>query len=156
MPKKPRYWDSPKGQVLRAIIIDKAVTWADVKIRSGLKHGMMYEVVGELLRADVLEYSKDEGFRIFNGELYKSYENATDQKVPEFKEPSREHIDWLTSWIENNEGCDATLDHHHFFLDGVSLFEITRKLIGQARKSSSLHSLRCGSSWRLARVRGRT
>jgi len=98
----------------------------------------MYKVVGDLQRAGVLEYSKDEGFRILNEELYESYENATDQKVPESKEPSREHVDWLTSWIDKNEECDATLDHHHFFLDGPNLYEITRKLIGQARKSISV------------------
>ena len=138
LPEEPRYWDSWKGQILRAIIIDNAVTWADVRNRSGLEQGKMYKVVGDLQRAGVLLYSKDEGFRILNEELYRSYENATDQKVPESKEPSREHIDWLTSWIDKNEECDATLDHHHFFLDGPSLYEITRKLIGQARKSISV------------------
>ncbi len=133
--KKPRYWDSWKGRILRAIILDNATTWKDVKNRSGLEQRKMFKVVRELDKAGVLEYSKDSGFRIMDEDLSRAYETTAGEKVPESKEPSHVHIDWLQSWIENNEACDATLDHLHFFLDGINLSEFTRKLFGQAKKS---------------------
>ena len=137
MSNKPRYWDSWRGQILRAIIIDKAITWLDVREKSGLEQKKMFKVVGELKRANELDYSKETGFKVLDDTLIQSYERMTDQNVPEPKTtaPSSQHIEWLQGWIDSNEGCDATLEHHHFFLDGPNLFELTRKLIERAKKS---------------------
>jgi len=97
----------------------------------------MFKVVGELKRAGVLEYSKDEGFKILNDEIRTSYENMTDEKKPTVSEDkqSKEYIEWLKAWIDGNDECDVSLEFHHFFLDGSNLFELTRRLLEHATKS---------------------
>jgi len=134
MSKNPRYWDSWKGQILRAIIIDKLDTWIEVRDKAELTQRKMFKVVGELRRVGVLEYSKNDGFKILDDDLRKAYENTSVQSSSA-PEPSQEHIDWLRSWIDSNERVETTLENQHFFLDGPDLYEFTRKLIGQAKKS---------------------
>ncbi len=95
----------------------------------------MFKVVRELQDAGVLEYSKEEGFKVVNQELLQAYKNTKYQTTAESKKSSTELIEWLKAWIDSNEECDATLEHYHFFLDGPNLYEFTRKLIGQAKKS---------------------
>ncbi|TXT54054.1 MAG: hypothetical protein BAJATHORv1_90002 [Candidatus Thorarchaeota archaeon] len=64
MSKKPKYWDSWKGRILRAIILDKLETWTEVRERAGLEQRQMFKVVRELQRLGILEYLDDKRFRM--------------------------------------------------------------------------------------------
>jgi hypothetical protein len=139
MTDKPKYWDSWKGQILRAIIIDNASTWGEVKRNVDLTHKQMYKAVGELQRLNAIEYSKDKDFRVIDADLRRGYEESENEKSDRNKKETVNHFDWIRSWAENNEECNANLGNLHTFLEGRCLLEITRKLITRAK--SSVHAI---------------
>ncbi|MFQ5884745.1 MAG: phospholipase D family protein [Thermoplasmata archaeon] len=138
MSKKPKHWDSWKGKVLRAIIFEKAETWQEVKEKSELTQKQMLKVIRELRRSGKLEYPESKGerrFSILDNELVRAYETFTTRKPPEEdKKPMREHAVWIESWFETAE-VNASLNHHHFFLERTDLSDFTRRLMDRARRN---------------------
>lgn len=135
MTEKPRYWDSWKGRILRAVILDDAVLWDEVKQKSGLEHRQMYRAVGELQKKQLIEYSQDKTFRVVDDGIRRAYEAFSEDRAPQSHEVLEEHTGWIQGWVENNQESNASLDNLHFFLDGRWLPEFTRKLVDRARSS---------------------
>ena len=143
-PKKPRYWDSWKGKVLRAIAIKGAKTWQDVRETSGLTPPVFNRVLAELLNPGVLEKRESGGkteYSIVSPELGRSYRSyaesagdigptgdTTDSEILR-----QEHVKWINGWIESNKMGIST-QKQHFFLRGPYLSEFTRKIIEQAKR----------------------
>jgi phosphatidylserine/phosphatidylglycerophosphate/cardiolipin synthase-like enzyme len=138
MSEKPKYWDSWKGQVLRAIIFDGVDTWKDVREKSGLSHNQMLRVVKELRKSETIDYEEIEGikrFRVLDHALVKEYQSGTKEKVVKTGEkPISDHNEWIRKWIGTNE-VNVSLDHLHFFLEGPNLTDITRRLMDRAKVS---------------------
>ncbi len=138
MSDKPKYWDSWKGQILRAIIFDAADHWKDVREKSGLSQNQMLKAVKELRNSETIAYEEIEGikrFRIIDHELKRQYQsNPVEQVTKPEKEQTSEHIDWIKQWI-STAGVNVSLDNHHFFLEGPNLTDITRRLMDRAKAS---------------------
>ncbi len=134
--KKPKYWDSWRGQLLRSIILDGVDTWKDVREKSGLSQNQMLKVVKELRKSETIDYGEIEGekrFRVIDRELAKAYQSGTkEQVVKSEKKQTREHKEWIQKWIRTSE-LNVSLDHHHFFLEGPNLTDITRRLMDRAK-----------------------
>jgi phosphatidylserine/phosphatidylglycerophosphate/cardiolipin synthase-like enzyme len=135
---KPKYWDSWKGQLLRAIIFDKVDIWKDVREKSGLTHNQMLKVVKELRKSETIDYGEIEGvkrFRIIDQELGKAYQSETkEQVVKSERKQSVEHKEWIQKWMDTS-GMNTSLDHLHFFLEGPNLTDITRRLMDRAKSN---------------------
>ena len=96
MGNKPKYWDSVKGQVLRAIIFDGATKWEEVRKKSNLSHKQLYKVVGELKHAGVIDYSetgKDKRFLIIDTDLEIDYLSVDEIYISELKTAPQDHIE---------------------------------------------------------------
>ena len=65
MSEKPKYWDSWRGQILRAIILDNVDTWKEVRDKSGLSHNQMLKAVNELRKSEIIDYSEIDGVKRF-------------------------------------------------------------------------------------------
>jgi len=55
LPEEPRYWGSWKGRVIRAIAIDRAQTWSEMRDITGLSPKSLNRVLAEMFDAEVLE-----------------------------------------------------------------------------------------------------
>lgn len=75
---KPRYFDSWKGRIVKAIVHDNARSWFDLIVATGLGAKSLNKVIAEMLSAGALE-KKDEIYRL-EYELYKEY-RAYDKTV---------------------------------------------------------------------------
>ena len=143
-PKKPRYWDSWKGKVIRAIALKDAKYWQDIRETSGFTPPVLNRVLAELLNPHVLEKRESEGkqeYWIVSPELRESYrsyaatvggaestEGATDSEILR-----EEHVAWIKEWIRSNE-LGLSTQGQHFFLRGSDLSEFTRKIIERAKR----------------------
>ena len=141
--KKPNYWDSWRGQIIRAIIFDDATTWMDIRDKSGLTQKQLYSAMGKLMRSGIVLVSEIDGeknYSIGHGDLYDEYqeyqsavsEDQASQQPP--KKSSATHIQWLQSWIDQDE-VNASLENSHFFLDSKNLSYVTQKLLERSQQS---------------------
>lgn len=55
MLEEPRYWESWKGRVVKAIAIDGVRTWTEIRDSTGLSPMSLNKVLSELFNADMLE-----------------------------------------------------------------------------------------------------
>lgn len=137
MSRKPKYWDSWRGKVLRAIIYDGATTWKEVKERTNLDHGQLYKAVGELQRTGVIDYSgfeEEKIFRVLDGDIERAYKSVNETPIEESPALSQRHNQWIQSWIESDE-VNASLENNHFFVEGTHLSYLSRRLMDRAQKS---------------------
>ena len=99
MTQKPKYWDSWRGQLLRAIILEGVDTWKDVREKSGLSQNQMLRVVKELRKSETIDYGEIEGvkrFRILDHALAKEYQRGTKDKIVKREEKkTSEHKEWI-------------------------------------------------------------
>ena len=54
MPNEPIHWGTWKGRVLKAISLDGAKTWDDIRNQTGLSHNSMKRVFSELFVEEIL------------------------------------------------------------------------------------------------------
>jgi len=71
---------------------------------------------------------------MFDDELFKSYETAAQTITQGQPVQSAGHAEWIQKWIDTNQ-VNASLDHHHFFIEGSNLAELTKRLMENARKN---------------------
>ena len=136
MSDKPKYWDSWRGALLRAIILDGAVTWSEALEKSELTHRQLYKVVGELREIGVLGYGDDKVFQILDDDLRTAYEVVEDRtSVERTTSNLGELVEWIQKWIDMNESVNAALDHFHFFIEGGDLMELQKRLMERARSN---------------------
>ncbi len=78
MSGEPRYWGSWKGRVVRAIAVDHAQTWNEIRDQTGLSPLTLNKVLSELFDAKAIE--KDASGRYWvSKELYKAYKDYLDR-----------------------------------------------------------------------------
>ena len=66
-----RYWGSWKGQVIKAISIDRASTWSEIRDATGLSEYSLNTALSEMFDAGLLE-KIDGNYRV-SYDLYKEY-----------------------------------------------------------------------------------
>ncbi|MFW9848841.1 MAG: phospholipase D-like domain-containing protein [Candidatus Thorarchaeota archaeon] len=142
MLKKPKYWDSWRGEVLRAIVFDGASEWKEIRNITGFSQRKLWKVMGEMIRygvIDVVESGGEKKYQLANDELYKAYQAAKPSDDKQNDKPSvftsktpSDHAKWIQSWIEQDD-INASLESKHFFLEGTQLAYLTRRLIERAQ-----------------------
>jgi len=142
----PRYWGSWKGRVIKAVVLDGAKTWSDIRDLTGLFPQSLNRALFEMYDAGILDNSKGE--YSVNPEIQKEYEEfsatqriseksdteAVVQKAPvKFSEEKQKDLArWIDKWREV-KGLDFSLEHKHFFLEGMHLDDISKQLIRKAK-----------------------
>ncbi len=110
--EEPRYWGSWKGRVVRAIAIDGARTWNEIRDDTGLSPKSLNRVLSELFNAEALEKRGENEYKV-TYDLYKEYQEyfetidkktiATAVRVTEAEQKA------LVSWIDNwKDSMDLT------------------------------------------------
>ncbi len=140
MAEDPRYWGSWKGRVIRAIAIDGAKTWNEIRDDTGLSPKSLNKVLSELFNAEALEKRGENEYRV-TYELYKEYQEyfdtidrktiATTVRVTEAEQ--KDLVSWIDTW-KDSMGLDFSLAPEHFYLQGADLTNFSIKLIQRAKK----------------------
>ncbi|RLC75528.1 MAG: hypothetical protein DRI61_14735 [Chloroflexi bacterium] len=137
---EPKYWGSWKGRVVKAIAIDGARTWNEVRDQTGLSPKSLNRVLAELFNAEAIEKHGEGEYRIAY-ELYREYKEFDDagcvstvsKPVLVTENEQRNLVSWIDSWRESM-GLDFSLQPEHFYLDGDNLNNFSIKLIENAKK----------------------
>jgi phosphatidylserine/phosphatidylglycerophosphate/cardiolipin synthase-like enzyme len=140
MSKEPRYWGSWKGRVIRAIAIDRAQTWAEIRDLTGLSPKSLNRVLAEMFDAEVLEKDR-EGEYWVTKELYREYVDFFAEQEAEVKsapvriseDEQKDLVSRIDEWREF-KGLDFSLKPEHFFLEGNNLYGLSIDLIQKAKK----------------------
>ncbi|MBM3292409.1 hypothetical protein FJY84_06990 [Candidatus Bathyarchaeota archaeon] len=139
---EPTYWGTWKGRVIKAIAVDGAYSWGEIRDLTGLSTASLNQVLGELYDAKVLTKRDDGQYRV-NFELYKEYNNyfknlsATESasmktvKITESQQNSL--ISRIDEW-KKFKGLEISLKPQHFYLDGEFLDEFSKDLIKHCTK----------------------
>ena len=136
--KKPKYWGSWKGDVIKAISIDDAKTWGDLLIQTGLSDDDLKQTLSELFKTKEIKKKFVKGkthYRVLR-ELYHEYREHFAQpgvKKPESvrltKPPVKVTLlEYVDKWRKLND-IKIDLADMHFFLQGSQLDEFSRKMI---------------------------
>ncbi len=137
MKDEPTYWGSWEGQIIKAIAVDGARTWADIRDHTGLSPKSLNTALRQLLISEsvVKVMSGEETIYRVAYNLYKEYQEyfgksrgATRVRV----EDQRGLRQWILSWVQDNRsGVD--IGSKHFFLS-FDLEEFSRKIIQRASR----------------------
>lgn len=128
---EPRFWSSPKGQIIRAIVLDASYTRKEILETTRLKRDRFEEALDELFYTGlILEKAKD---RLWVNSValcneYRSY----------WKEGKQILIDLVNKW-RKEERIDTELNH--FFLEDKLLDKFSENLIENARSEILVTSL---------------
>jgi phosphatidylserine/phosphatidylglycerophosphate/cardiolipin synthase-like enzyme len=141
--KEPLYWGSWKGRVVRAIAIDGARTWSEIRDQTGLSPKSMQRVLAELFQLEALEKRVDGEETIYRvvPNIYKAYREFFESQQKDMKSDTakitesdqKELINWIGQWMMS-ERLDFSLQHHHFFLKGGQLDSFSERLILNSKK----------------------
>ena len=143
MSKEPPYWGSWKGRVVRAIAIDGAKTWSEIRNQTGLSTRSLQRVLAELFQLEALTKrgdGRDAVYRV-SPMLYKVYneffereQTQTDSRQVKITESEqRDLVNWIGQWMLG-ASLKIDLQHHHFYLSGGKLTSFSEELIGNANK----------------------
>lgn len=73
----PTYWGSWKGRIVKAIAIDRAFTWAELKELTGLSTRSLNHALSELIDEKAITKNEEGEYRV-SVELYKEYRKFFD------------------------------------------------------------------------------
>lgn len=140
MSGEPRYWGSWKGRVVRAIAVDRAQTWNEIRDQTGLSPLTLNKVLSELFDAKAIEKDTDSRYWV-SKELYKAYKDYVDKHEPPAESvrvkiteaEQKDLVTWIDSWREVKE-LDFSLKSGHFFLEGRHLDELSKELMSKAKQ----------------------
>lgn len=132
--KVPKYWSSWKGRVIKAIVLNGAKKWSEIRELSALNKTSLNRVIAELYNLKVI--SKENSEYVVSPEISREYKaffelqkNQNHVKVPEKK--NNKLLDWIGDW-KKFKNLDFSMDNNHFFLTGRYLDEISKELITKA------------------------
>ena len=135
------YLGSWKGRVIKAISVDGAKTWDEIRESTGLNPKSLNIVLRELFDAGVLRKVDDKEYKV-EYHLYKKYrefyENAppdekVDVKVKFSEKLQTELIQYIDEW-KNLKKIDISLKNKHFYLEERFLDDFTKELISNAKQ----------------------
>ena len=140
MSGEPKYWGSWKGRVVKAIAIDRAQTWNDIRDATGLSPISLNKVLSELFDAKAIEKRPDNTYWVTR-ELYKSYRDylgehelpAESVRFRITEEEQKDLIVWIDTW-KGVRTLDFSLKPGHFFVEGMHLDDLSKNLILKARQ----------------------
>lgn len=150
--EKPRYWGSWKGRVIKAIVLNSAQTWDDIRDFTGLSPKSLRRALAEMYDVGILDKRTDGTYRVHN-EVRREYEDFFNrQKISEEpsmsdmnqkspvkfpKEMQKDLIKWIAQWRDVKR-LVFSLECKHFFLEGRDLDGISEELISKHASSEVL------------------
>ncbi len=143
MPKEPIHWRSWNGRIIRAIAVDGARTWDEIRNQTGLSDKSMKRVFLELFSKKVLKKIESDDPTIYRvtSETYRAYRDYFDQidedTIPEVVEITPENQKNLVSVIAKWRGwkeLSFSMTKDHFFLTGANLVDLTNELVKRASR----------------------
>jgi phosphatidylserine/phosphatidylglycerophosphate/cardiolipin synthase-like enzyme len=139
MSKEPRYWGSWKGRVVKAIAIDGARTWNEIRDQTGLSPKTLNKVLSELFNAEAIEKKDENEYRV-SYELYKEYKEFFDTQVTTHPKTvkvteaeQKDLVSWIDQWKDSMD-LEFSPKPEHFFLEGADLNTFSMKLIQKAKR----------------------
>jgi predicted transcriptional regulator len=132
--KEPRYRGSWKGRVIKAIVIDGAKKWEDIREFTGLSQNSLKRALAELFALNILEKRNHDYFVCSPeiGEEYRVFFAKEEEKVVRFpQKKQRDLVKWIDQWRELME-LDFSLESKHFYLEGRHLDQLSQALICRA------------------------
>jgi phosphatidylserine/phosphatidylglycerophosphate/cardiolipin synthase-like enzyme len=140
MPEEPRYWGSWKGRVVKAIAVDGARTWTEIRDGTGLSPKSLNRVLAELFDAKMLEKRGESEYRVAY-ELYKTYQEYFDEQkgieqpvlVRISEGEQKDLIGWIDDW-KKVKRLDFSLKPDHFFLEGRFLDDFSKEIIANSKR----------------------
>jgi len=136
----PRYIGSWKGRVIKAISVDGARKWNEIKESTGLHPKSLNVVLRELFDAGVIEKVNEDEYKVeYN--LYKIYKEYFEKIADSEKDPivkiSEEIQNELIQYIDNWKGVkrlNISLKNKHFFLENRFLDDFSKDIIANAKQ----------------------
>lgn len=120
MVRKPDYWDSSEGAIIRAIVLGGAFTKNEIIKKTGLTEEQFEAARNESIKTGLLTEIDDNAKLWVNSrQLFKEYQEF-------FTELQERIINFVCEW-RIKKRLRGSLNH--FFLDGELLDELSRKLI---------------------------
>jgi hypothetical protein len=142
MVDEPRYWGSWKGRVIRAIALDHAFSWGEIRDITGLSPKSLNQVLAQLFDSKTIK-KKENGDYWVSKDLYKEYNNYiqnaskdevfTEKRVKISTEQQSNLIGQIDEWIDLH-GLNISLKPEHFFIDGKHLDALSNYLIDNSKK----------------------
>jgi hypothetical protein len=120
--KKPEHWDTWKGQIIRAIVLDGAFTKNDILKTTGLNEERFETGYDALFTDGLLKERYTDSFWVNSPQLCKEYRDF-------FAELQNSIINFVCGWRINKRLRGSP---NHFFLDDKLLDELSEKLIENA------------------------
>ncbi len=139
--EKPKFLGTWKGRVVKAIAIDGARTFKEIRDSTGLYYSSLKKVLAELHHTNSIEYNKETQKYKVAYKLYKEYEQYFQEDgrkrisapVVKITQDAQEEFNrWIDVWKDNKEGVDFNLQHKHFYLEGTHLVDFSKDLISKA------------------------
>jgi hypothetical protein len=150
----PRYWNSWKGKVLKAIIIDGVDTWASLFTKTDLLDYEVNTALSELYDLDIIK-KEDDTYKVIDNEYLEYYNYKVKKLKPRSnKEEIQVFRDWINgisdyiksrnaentviySFIEWTLGnkIDFNLQSEHIFLNDDMLDRASKDIIRMSNES---------------------
>ena len=147
--REPKYWGTWKGNVILAIARDaREKTWIELLEETGLNAAALRKAIAELYNINAVEKigeGKKAKYRVKDHGLYDEYRRflksnsilAADRKneSPPPARSAKTRKDILVERIElwkRDSGLKFSLEPKHFFLEGMYLDELSKRLINDA------------------------
>ena len=136
--KEPKFWGSWKGRVIKAIVVDNAHHWNEIRDSTGLFEKPLNKALAELFNSGYLHKRDADGTYWVTDNIYREYneffnKQKTVSPTKFSEEKQKDLVDWIDQWREV-KNLDFSLDHKHFYLIGNHLDDISDELI---RKSTN-------------------
>ncbi|WNZ28668.1 MAG: hypothetical protein IAX21_08405 [Candidatus Bathyarchaeota archaeon] len=134
--KTPKYWTSWKGRVIKAIVLDGAKKWNEIREITALSKPALNRVIAELYNAKVITNENSEYIVApeISAEYKKFSELEQKNNVVKVQENQNNKLtDWIKDW-KKFKSLEFSMDNNHFFLTGRYLDEISKELITKAEQ----------------------
>ena len=137
--EKPRHWGSWKGRVIKAIVIDDAQTWDEIRDFTGLSSDSLNVALSELYEMKILKRGRDGTYRVkkaiydeYWGYIAEPRHQLVQESHVKFSEKKQKGlIRWIDMWREV-KNLGFSVKHKHFFLVGRHLDDLSKELISHA------------------------
>jgi len=116
--QEPKFWGSWKGSILKAIIIDGAKYWGDIRHITGLQPETLNIALSELFDKGIIQKNFDESYWV-HPRIYKMYKKYFEESTKTIENSEKTKIVFVVHG-RNREAKDALFS----FLDSLGLYPL--------------------------------
>jgi hypothetical protein len=120
---EPKFWNSPQGRIIRAIVLDHVYKKNEILEKTQLSEKEFEHVLSQMLQDGLLEKPDTDRFLVRSRELVKEYRSYFNQLQID------KLLEWVNQWRQK-ENVGPVLSH--FFLEDKQLSDFSEELIEHA------------------------